>query len=43
VRLKERDDGAHEALQIESRDGATTLLRFRSVMPSELVDGVVLK
>ena len=43
VRLKERDDGAHEALQIESRTGATTLLRFRSVVPSELVDGFVLK
>jgi hypothetical protein len=41
VRLKETDEGAHEVLQIESDTGATTLLRFRSVVPSELVDGVL--
>ncbi|HYC48644.1 MAG TPA: DUF5335 family protein [Burkholderiales bacterium] len=42
VRLKE-SDGAHEALQIEAGDGVTTLLTFRSVMPTELVDGVVMQ
>lgn len=43
VRLKETDSGAHEALHVESRGGATTLLRFRSAMlPTEL-DGVVMK
>jgi hypothetical protein len=40
VRLKE-SHGAHEALQIETPDGVTTLLTFRSKIPPELVDGVV--
>ena len=39
VRLKETEDGAHEALQIESESGVTTLLRFRSPVRSELLDG----
>ena len=41
VRLKETEEGAHEALQIESENGVTTLLTFRSTIPSELVDGYV--
>ena len=41
VRLKETDEGAHEALQIESEGGVTTLLRFRSTVRSELLDGYV--
>jgi Family of unknown function (DUF5335) len=41
VRLKETAEGAHEALQIESENGVTTLLTFRSTIPSELVDGYV--
>jgi hypothetical protein len=42
VTLKETPEGAHEALEIESRDGTTTRISFRSVMPVELVDGVLL-
>ena len=42
VRLKETQEGAHEALHIEAENGATTLLRFRSPILSELVDGIVL-
>lgn len=42
VRLKETDEGAHEALQIESNKGATTLLRFRSPVLPQSLDGVVL-
>jgi hypothetical protein len=40
VRLKETPEGAHEALQIESKQGPTTLLRFRSAVLPESVDGV---
>lgn len=42
VRLKETDAGAHEALHIESKEGPTTLLRFRSPVLSETVDGIML-
>lgn len=42
VRLKETEEGAHEALHIESKHGPTTLLRFRSPVLPESVDGVVL-
>lgn len=42
VRLKETDEGAHEALHIESSKGPTTLLRFRSPVLPESLDGVVL-
>lgn len=41
VRLQQTEEGAHEALAIESADGATTLLRFRSVMRPEMLDGVL--
>jgi hypothetical protein len=41
VRLKETAEGAHEALQIESASGVTTLLRFRSAVRPEAVDGIV--
>ena len=41
VRLKETEEGAHEALQIDSAGGVTTLLRFRSTVRSELLDGYV--
>jgi hypothetical protein len=43
VRLEQTQEGASEALQIESTSGATTLLRFRSAMLREMVDGVVLE
>jgi len=41
VRLEETEQGAHEALQIETTDGNTTLLRFRSAVLPEMVDGMV--
>ena len=41
VRLEQTQEGANEALQIESASGATTLLRFRSAVLPEMVDGVV--
>ncbi len=42
ITLKETPTGAHEALEIESTDGTTTRLKFRSVVLPELVDGVLL-
>src|SRR5688500_10362723 len=42
VRVKETEGGAHEALQIESEGGATTLLSFRFAVSSETLDGVVM-
>ena len=41
VRLQETAAGAHEALQIEAKDGVSALLRFRTAALPELVDGVV--
>lgn len=41
VRLEQTESGAHEALQIESASGVTTLLRFRSAVLPEMVDGIV--
>ena len=43
VSLTETPAGAHEALEIESTDGATTRVKFRSIIPPELVDGVLLQ
>ena len=43
IRLEQTQEGANEALQIESGDRVTTLLRFRSAMLPEMVDGVVLE
>ena len=40
--LQKTDSGANAALEIEAADGTKTLLRFRSTMPPEFVDGVVL-
>jgi uncharacterized protein with gpF-like domain len=40
--LEQTAEGANAALEIESADGAKTLLRFRSALPPEMVDGVVL-
>ena len=42
VWLKQTEGGADAALEIEVADGTKTLLQFRSPMPAELVDGVVL-
>jgi len=42
VWLEQTDEGANAALEIESEDETKTLLRFRSTVPPEFVDGVVL-
>ena len=41
VSLKQTDEGAHEALEIESADGAKTLVRFRSTLLPQMLDGYV--
>jgi hypothetical protein len=41
VRLTQTDDGADEALEIDSQDGATARLRFRVAALPEAVDGIV--
>lgn len=41
VRLRQSEEGAHEALIIESADGTITILRFRSTMLPEMLDGVL--
>jgi hypothetical protein len=41
VALKQTDAGADEALEIRSEGGATTLVRFRSAMLPEMVDGLL--
>ena len=41
VRIEQAENGADMALQIESADGVATLVRFRSPMLPEMVDGVV--
>jgi Family of unknown function (DUF5335) len=42
VRVQQTSEGANAALEIEANDGTQTLLRFRSALPSEMVDGLVL-
>jgi len=39
--LKQTQQGADKALEIESTEGVKTLLRFRSAMPAEMVDGLI--
>ena len=41
VRIEQNESGADMALQIESGGGVTTLVRFRSAMLPEMVDGIV--
>jgi|SRR5687767_10998636 len=41
VSLEQIEGGADAALEIKSRDGYTALLRFRSPMLPEMVDGLV--
>jgi uncharacterized protein DUF5335 len=43
VWLEVTSAGANAALEIESEDKLKTLLRFRSAMPPEMVDGVVME
>ena len=40
--LEQTSQGANAALEIESADEVKTLLRFRSALPADMVDGVVL-
>src|ERR1043166_5804920 len=42
VWLEQTEEGGNAGLEIEGAGGTKTLLRFRSPMPAELVDGVVL-
>jgi hypothetical protein len=39
--LEQTSEGANAALEIESADNVKTLLRFRSALPADMVDGVV--
>ncbi|MFZ0060562.1 MAG: DUF5335 family protein [Pyrinomonadaceae bacterium] len=41
VSLEQTDEGADVALAIKSEEGITALVRFRSAMLPEMVDGVV--
>jgi hypothetical protein len=41
LRIEQAKNGADLALQIESEGGATTLVRLRSAMLPEMVDGIV--
>lgn len=41
VWVQRTDEGANASLEIEAKDEARTLLRFRSPMLPELVDGIV--
>lgn len=41
VSLEQTDEGADVALAIKSADGVTALMRFRSPMLPDMVDGVV--
>jgi hypothetical protein len=41
--LEQTSEGANAALEIESADEVKTLLRFRSALPADMVDGVVLE
>jgi len=41
--LEQTAEGANAALEIESAGDVKTLLRFRSPLPAEMVDGVVLE
>jgi len=43
VWLEQTTEGANAALEIESADETKALLRFRSSLPPEMVDGVVLE
>lgn len=43
VWLEQTSQGANAALEIESADQVKTLLRFRSALPADMVDGVVLE
>jgi hypothetical protein len=39
--VKQNESGADEALEIVTKDGIVTLLRFRSAVRAESVDGII--
>jgi hypothetical protein len=41
IYIERTDDGADQALQLESADGTRTILRFRVAVLPETVDGIV--
>jgi hypothetical protein len=41
IAMEQTDEGAHKGLRIESEDGQTTLVLFRSPALPETVDGMV--
>jgi hypothetical protein len=40
VKFLEAAPGAHAGLEIQSVDGTSLVLRFRSAMPPEMIDGI---
>jgi hypothetical protein len=40
IKFLEAGPGAHAGLEIESADGTSLVMRFRSAMPPEMVDGI---
>jgi hypothetical protein len=40
IRFKRTRMGAHQGLEIVSADGSTTIVRFRSAMLPEMLDGI---
>jgi hypothetical protein len=40
IRFKRTRTGAHEGLEIESADGSTMIVRFRSAMLPEMIDDI---
>jgi hypothetical protein len=40
IRFLETTPGAHAGLEIESANGTELVMRFRSAMPPEMVDGI---
>lgn len=40
IRFLETKPGAHAGLEIQSVDGTSLVMRFRSAMPPEMVDGI---
>jgi hypothetical protein len=41
LRIEQAENGADMALEMESEEGVTTLVRLRSAMLPEMVDGIV--
>jgi Family of unknown function (DUF5335) len=40
IKFQEAEPGAHAGLEIQSADQSSLLLRFRSAMPPEMIDGI---